>query len=204
MADCDRFQGRQDSDLAAFDVAELQHLDAGSWFYREDPFEQIAAGRVTSPPASDQHQPIPILAEALKVIADIGVMVNIELKCLSTDADDSLDRVVNDIQAAGLVQGSLVSAFDHSILRQLKVRYPALATAALVEDSHPDMMLDYLADLGVAGYHVHEQLATSSLINTLRDAGLFVGVYTVNDAARKRALLSAGVGAVITDFLDET
>ncbi|MDO6459109.1 glycerophosphodiester phosphodiesterase family protein [Granulosicoccaceae sp. 1_MG-2023] len=191
--------GRAGEPLSEFSLLELQQLDNSSWFYREDPFGQLRAGKTRLP--ADTRQSICTLDEVLGLLSGFGLGINIEVKSLHRDTDHSIATLVELIGAAGLHEDCVVSAFDHTILRSLKSADPAIAVAPLVDDWIPRNTTDYLRELGASGLHVEDRQATPELLRELTDAGYYLAVYTVNDAERKRELLDWGVGAVITDFL---
>ena len=62
-------------------MAEIRTLDAGSWFERDDPFDQVAAGVVrTDELASYVGEKIPTLREAFELNLDLDWSLNLELK----------------------------------------------------------------------------------------------------------------------------
>ena len=198
---CGLFPGREDHRLETFNFNELRQLDAGSWFYKSDPHNQIAEGNVIIPSKSERRQNIPSLDEVLEFISASQLAVNVELKCLHEDREASAKWVINSLKDSNLVDNTVVSAFDHSILELIKQLDSSIATAALVEDKHPENLSTYLVDLKADGYHIHDDMASQSLFDELRHQGIFVCVYTVNDRKRKKQLLDMGASAVITDFL---
>nr|XP_020499138.2 glycerophosphodiester phosphodiesterase domain-containing protein 5-like [Labrus bergylta] len=73
------FPNRTDLDASMFTWAELQQLNAGSWFLSRDPF-----GTVSSLPEADcsraQNQSIPSLAQFLEVASSSGRLVLFDLR----------------------------------------------------------------------------------------------------------------------------
>ena len=55
------------------------------------------------------------------------------------------------------------------------------------------------AELGCVSVHVGEPGLDRAGIANIHDAGFLAAAYTVNDVARARALLAAGIDALITD-----
>jgi len=76
-----RYPDRAPWSIYEFTYAELIRLDAGSWYIDKDPFQQIAAGRVTPIefPAM-RGLKIPTLREALELTKKLGWKVNVEIK----------------------------------------------------------------------------------------------------------------------------
>ncbi|MGD9036349.1 MAG: glycerophosphodiester phosphodiesterase family protein, partial [Syntrophobacterales bacterium] len=71
-----------------FTLDEIRLLDFGSWFRKQDPFGQIAAGMVAeSDLASYVHQQAPTVREALTFTREHSWNVNLEIKDLGGNPD---------------------------------------------------------------------------------------------------------------------
>lgn len=197
----ERFSGRAPWRVAAFSLEELRTLDAGGWFYRDDPFGTVAAG--TALPESKEIVRIPTLVEVLRFAGAEELLLNVEIKDMRGSFEDAvvIDRILGAIEAAGCTSRVLVSSFNHDYLKRCSERCPQLATAALQEGSHPPGVVDYLRGLGVAAYHTDDAIVSETLVKSLREAGFFVGVFTVNDPQRSEELFGWGVNAVFADRL---
>lgn len=196
------FPERSPWNLHEFTLAELKQLDFGSWFVHTDPFGQIAAGAV--PAAMQlgyQGEAIPTLREALTFTRDQSFRVNVEIKDASGTAGDAfvVEKVVSLIEELNLIPQVIISSFNHSYLRRVKTVHPAVATAALV-DSRPDDPVDLVRSLGAVGYNPHFKDVLPEEIPAIRQAGIDVYVWTVNDETVMRALLANGASGIITDF----
>ncbi|MCA1946020.1 MAG: glycerophosphodiester phosphodiesterase [Desulfovibrio sp.] len=182
-----------------FLAEEVRTLSAGAWFLESAPHrdmehqtdrEEIAAQRV------------PTLREALALTRAHRFPMNLEIKDHAGQPGDGLvvARVLDllaEAQCDGLV---LLSSFRHEYLAQARALCPSLPTAALVEDRHPDNLIDFLRRLGVMAYHPEYTMVDAALVHELHAAGLRVHVWTVNERAHARALLGMGVDALITDW----
>ncbi len=203
IATLSEFSSRTSWDPTKLTFSELEQLDAGSWFLQADPFGTIASGEVSPNEFSlVKQQKIPLLRDVLNDCRQYNFPVNIEIKDqMGTSADgDIVGKVVDLIKATDTEQLVLVSSFNHDYLRQVKKLNPFLGTAALVENSHPEDLLDYLADLGVAAYHPDQQITDDVLIKQLKDLGIRVNLWTVNDLERAQYFIDAGATFICTDW----
>lgn len=101
-------------ELSDMTVAELKEYDFGSWFDPKFIGERIAT-----------------LEECLEV-AQLFDTVNLELKAPMDGNDAAYIRMVADaIESAGLTERVVVSAFKHSLLKQLKEILPEVKVGAL-------------------------------------------------------------------------
>jgi len=163
-------------------LAELKRLDAGSWF---DP---RFAG-----------ESVPTLEEALVLIADLGLGLNLEIKPYPGQdvptAEIALDTLKR-LWPAG--RPLLVSSFEVPCLEVAKAVAPEIPRGYLLWDPPADWAA--IADrIGAATLNVHQDRQTAETVAAYRATGRPVLAYTVNDAARARTLFDWGVAAVFTD-----
>jgi glycerophosphoryl diester phosphodiesterase len=117
---------------------------------------------------------------------------------------------------------ALVSSFVPLYLKQIKEQSPVIETAVLTEglmplgeqqkyeqlgiELSPMLYFDgtdpasFLATLGSSIYHPYYSMLADIDIQELRQAGLAVNVWTVNDRTHMARLINAGVTGIITDF----
>ncbi len=76
-----------------------------------------------------------------------------------------------------------------------------MPTAALQMYKHPSKLIDYLHTLQVDAYHPEDKITKQKTVASLREAGFFVNVFTVNKTKRKKKLFDWGVNGIFTDFL---
>ena len=146
---------------------------------------------------------VPLLAEALDVMLP-GVCV-VEMKTQPGRNGPFCDAVASVL--ATREQRIVVSSFDPTILRRMRVLLPALRTALLVgmvsSDEERDAMIVEARDAGHAEMHVARRVLGGDTGGGWFSAGLDVVAWTVNDAAEVAALRDRGLFAVITDVPDE-
>ncbi|MDX1296280.1 MAG: glycerophosphodiester phosphodiesterase family protein, partial [Sulfurimonadaceae bacterium] len=116
------------------------------------------------------------------------------------DDETVVRSIVGMIEDMGCADRVLLSSFYHPYMTLAKRAAPKIPASALQELIHPDNLLEYLGQLGVDGYHMDDSIADLETVSLLKSEGFFVGVYTVNDKARREELFSWGVDAVFTDL----
>lgn len=136
---------------------------------------------------------IPLLAEVLEAMpASIGI--NIELK-----GADSAGPVVDLLRARNVPAAQiLLSAFDHRELHAARALAPEFARGALF-GRNPGDCISAATAVAAHSAHLHQLSATPTRLQALRQAGLEVLVYTINDPAIARTLARAGARGVFTD-----
>ncbi|ABB44509.1 Glycerophosphoryl diester phosphodiesterase [Sulfurimonas denitrificans DSM 1251] len=180
------FDSKKPYRVCDFTFEELKRLDYGSWFYTDN----------------SKAEPLLTLHDALIFIKENNLFLNLEIKDISYAFSDNevvekIVKEINDIQCSDRV---LVSSFRHEYLKIIKTKLH-IPTAALAEDSHPKELLSYLRGLGVDGYCLNDELVDKKSVEMLREAGFFVGVYTVNSTLRSHVLFEMGVNFIFSDSL---
>jgi len=203
VASLPEFAGRSPWFLRNFTHAELQKLNAGSWFFQSDPFGTVAAGGI---PAEDvksiRAQQIPLLRDVLIYCRTYDFPLNLEIKDQSGSAADRtiVAQVMKMIEVTRTESLVLISSFNHDYLRQAKQLNRTVATAALVENSHPESLLSYLRDLAVDAYHPDQLITDPALVRQLASDGIRVNLWTVNDPELARDYIAAGATFICTDW----
>jgi glycerophosphoryl diester phosphodiesterase len=216
--------------VADFDVAEIQRLDAASWFIAPDGGDRSAKsfGTLAAVPAAKRGFyasgaiRIPTLAEALALTVELAWPVNVELKSVPSGQDEIVVFVMGQIAAANAEHLALISSFDHGLVAEVAAHYPFVATAALTTTPlyHPGgYCKNWIAadayhpsieaiGAGSVAYRRHPDRSTLRIedFEEARAWGVAVSVFTVNDY-RPRGLADhlrqAGVFGVFTDFPGE-
>ncbi|EPR40783.1 glycerophosphoryl diester phosphodiesterase [Desulfovibrio sp. X2] len=208
VAERPEFAARAPWPVAAFSLAELRGLDAGSWFAARDPHGAVAAGEVDAAALkAGRGARIPLLAEALAFTVRRGLAMNLEIKDqIHAPGDLSIvPQVLDAVRAAGAEGLVLLSSFNHTYVAEAVRLAPALPCGALVEERHAAggdaaSIAAYLKELGAAAYHPDDEITDLDLVRGLFEHGVLVNLYTVNDMARALALFEAGATTVITDY----
>ncbi|MCW8953494.1 MAG: glycerophosphodiester phosphodiesterase family protein [Sulfurimonas sp.] len=184
VQEIEAFKSRKPYLVHDFTFEELSTLDYGSWFNKE-------------------HEPLLTLNDALEFIKDKHLYMNVEIKDMHNSFSDEtvVSTVLKKIVDKDLQNQVLISSFRHEYLLMIKEKAPNIATAALVEDEHPNELIEYLKRLHVDAYNLNDELVDEKILAKLKKAGFFVNVYTVNDAVRAKELFDMGVNGIFTDFL---
>jgi glycerophosphoryl diester phosphodiesterase len=115
-------------------------------------------------------------------------------------------KVLDTLEHAGCAGRAIVMAFNPAVVKEVRALAPEQATALLVDDHHVQeagvpttMALQWARAAGVHSLGLHHTLCDAALVKAAHEAGILVGVFTVNDAATMRRMEEAGVDLIITD-----
>ena len=165
-------------------LAELQTLDAGSWFGPEWEGERI-----------------PSLEEMLEVTRG-RLPLNIELKLHGHERGlvDLAIRALHDNNIEDhCPQKTMVTSFDHQVAAAIKRADPALTVGAILgKQQFHDGIFTFPVDVLSAEY----ALVDEDFMARATGAGKQVHVWTVNEPDEFRRMIDLGVDAVITNFPD--
>lgn len=161
--------------VVRWSVAELSHLDAGSWF---DP--------------DFSGEKIPTLEEVL-VWAGERLRINIEIKTAAAAAAVLL--LLRDFPRSRV----LISSFDHRLLAGVRQQDDTLPLGFLCDSRFWRGGVRRAVASGAESYHPRADVVSRSLLLACRQAGLAVYPWTVDAAAEVRRFLLLGVAGLFTN-----
>ena len=123
------------------------------------------------------------------------VPLNLELKRRRADTSIWLESLLPAITAR---PRTLVSSFDHALLRAIRVAEPGRQLAPIASRG-PHELLRAAEEIGAATVHCHRRVAFGDFVTAAATSGWPVLVYTINDAGAARDLFGRGVAGVFTD-----
>jgi len=167
----------------ALTLSAIRHRDAGSWF------DWSFAG-----------ERVPTLAEAIAVLAELGLGANIELKAerrCAAETGAAAAELLTRLWPSHL-PAPLISSFVAEAVAAARDCTPAIARGLLVRAVTRNWRR-HADSLGCTIINADHRLLRPAVVAEIRKAGYPVLAYTVNDAARARELFDWGVSAVFSD-----
>ena len=136
---------------------------------------------------------IPTLDEVFEAVR--GKMdVNVELKAAGIERDVS--RI---IRAHDAIDGSMVSSFDWGALRRMREIDPDVRVGVLAERG-ASKLLDAAVAMKAFAVNPRNDMVDEMFCHAAHARGLQVLVWTVDDVARMRTLIGAGVDGIMTNY----
>lgn len=157
--------------------------------------------------------PKPTLAEVVGAVRrfahDAGLPepgFNIEIKsapphygAFQPPADQLARRVLQEVHALGIGQQCLVQCFDPAVLAVLHQQAPALPTAFLLEQPFTVQLGLRVLGFRPAFFSPSFRLIDQAMANELRENGIGLLAWTVNDGRDMERMIRLGVQGLITD-----
>jgi len=198
----DIFPERVPAAFSTYSLAEIRSLDAGSWFERDDPFGQVAAGAVDRQELTRYvGEKVPMLREAFELTLELEWFLNLELKAQPIPQND-FDLVSAVLDLADEVKigpdNLLFSSARFSWLKTLKQRRPEFEVQAIL-GLFPEDPMDFTDPFFDTFNPRHTRVSVDQLKRQV-DLGLKLNPYSVNDDEMIASLIEIGVAGLITDF----
>jgi len=198
----DIFPGRVPAAFSTYTLAEIRSLDAGSWFERDDPFGQIAAGVVDRQElAGYAGEKVPTLREAFELTLELDWFLNLELKAQPSPKND-FDLVSSVLSLADEVNiGAdhlLFSSARLAWLKTLKQHRSEFEVQAIL-GLFPEDPIDF-SDPFFDTFNPRYTRVSVDQLKRQVDLGLKLNPFTVNDDEMIARTIEIGVAGLITDF----
>jgi glycerophosphoryl diester phosphodiesterase len=153
-----------------------------------------------------QGQRVPLLSDVLDWAMAHEQLVNVEVKSDVKRRRDLLHGVIELLSRHPYAaRGVLLSSFDPRFIYRLARALPSIPSAFLFHTKSPIARAAALVGaatfnrLGARAVHPEHVLVTEQRMQGWRSKKALVGVWTVNDPARARALATLGVDYIVTD-----
>ena len=172
--------------VAAASAVEIRKLDAGLWFGAEW-----------------RHPPVPRREEALKLVVELDLEANVEIKPCPGREVETAKAVLDVIRRCWPRRRKppLVSSFAPACLATARLGMPDLPRGLLLWETPADW-LEQARALGCASVHCADRYLSAAWASAIKAAGYELAVYTVNDPARARVLYGWGADSIISDRPD--
>ncbi len=182
-----------------FHDADLNKLSNARGLLAKKRWQDLQRVRVYSPRGSRQpSQPMTHLAEAVALMAELGLGLNMEIKpSLKGQGPETLMKAMECLKTLpGLPL--VISSFDQRTLQAAQQLWPTIPRLMLWQRL-PSDWADSATRLAVHGVGLDQRHLRPAQVAVLRAQGREVYVYTVNSIKKARQLMAWGVQGVFTD-----
>ncbi|MBY0123524.1 glycerophosphodiester phosphodiesterase [Bacillus sp. S/N-304-OC-R1] len=165
-----------------FTLAELQKLDAGSWFSKDFTGEKI-----------------PTLNEVLDLLKDTEIVLNVEIKNDVIPYIGIEEKVLTIIDAYNYNNKTIISSFNHYCVKKVHQLNPSIETAILFMELLYEPW-NYAKSLGASGLHVYVPVSFTDMSKESTKMGFPVRVFTVNEEIQMNQLIDLKIDTIMTDY----
>jgi glycerophosphoryl diester phosphodiesterase len=197
-----RYPDRDPWRYTSFTLDEIKRLDAGSWFVKTDPHQQILAGNISQTDLNSYSGvKVPTLTEALELTQKLNWKINLELKVLPDKMKHFpvLDHVLHKLEKMEFsIDQFVISSFNWDWLRKIQKQKPEYRVEALI--GYPEIKPLNWGDFEFASYNVNRKLTTPEEIKKVTQKGIKINLYNINDKNDMIEFIEAGASGIITDY----
>lgn len=152
-------------------------------------------------------EPVPALGDLLDLLKPTaaGLLLEIKVGPRGRRYPDIEPKALARVRARGLMDRTVVMAFEPDTLSRVRELEPAIATILLVGRRggvSPIAAPALARTFGAYGLGLDHRLIDAPVLAAARRANLHVAAWTVNDEATMRRLIDLGVDTLITDRPD--
>lgn len=170
-------------------LAELRHLDAGSWFNRRYP--PLARARYAG-------GEIPLLAEVLAWVRDRKCLAYLEIKRARPRYIGIEERVLEEIYRARVSSLVTVISFSFPALKRLRLLDPEIALG--IDSTRPLLAVPRAKVIGASCVLPHWAFAPRRFLSRAHGAGLAVIVWGLDERHWMHRKVTDGVDGIITRY----
>jgi len=194
-------------------LAQLQRLDAGSWFERRlsrRPRVRAMVRRISAEAGAEiprySGEPVPSLEDVLSLLKPAGLeRIYIELKGNTRTQQELLQSVLALVREHPVERSTTLLSFDHALIRRAKELATGVRSAALFPARGRRLVsmrsiIRFAESAGVDEVALHFGLATQRSVEAFHERGLSVSVGTANSKLSMRRIVSCGADSIMTNF----
>lgn len=146
---------------------------------------------------------IPLLKDVLELVKPTNLVINIELKPSGKNNQKLVEKVLRQVEKAGMEDRVIYSSFDHDAVRMIHEESQDAETAYLYGNGFKNGDA-YALNSGIPGVHPSaNQMRSPHTMEQYKNSGLKIRVWTVNDEMDMQMFIKDDVEAIITNYPDK-
>jgi len=165
-------------------------------------WEKAKSFSIKDNPCNCTPESIPTLEAGLKLIHELGLSLNLELKIHGDERQDLLDAALPLVDHYWQRERDLlITSFDIEILRLVRAKRPQSALGYICERI-PENWQELAEELNLTSFNPNHKSLNRALVQNVIAHGLDIYAYTPNQADLVEHMWDWGLTGVITDNLD--
>ena len=201
----------KDGEVVVIHDPALERTTTGAGAVSDRTLAELRTLRLKGRDGKGTEEAIPTLDEVVGLAAPTPVRLLLEIK---VDARGGRypgieEKALAILDRHGMAGRTLVMAFQEETVRRIRTLRPEVWVGGLYEKrdlaemrSTVEREIERLRDAGARFIGLHQGLVSSDVVEQAEQAGLLLGVWTVNDAGAMKRFIELGVGILITDRPD--
>ena len=201
----------KDGQVVVIHDPTLERTTTGAGPVSDRTLPELRALRLKGRDGKVTEELVPTLDDVAHLVAPTPVRLLLEIKA---DAKRQRypgieEKILGILESHGMAARTIVMAFEEETVRRIGKLQPEVAAGRLywqrnLDEMHSTIQREIGAQRGLGARFVglHQELVTAEVVKQAEQAGLLLGVWTVNDAGAMKRFIGMGVGILITDRPD--
>lgn len=140
--------------------------------------------------------------EAVKIIADSNLILNIDGGKMDYSDKNIASKIVNILQKYNMLKRCFIVLTDPEIRKSFHEMYPDICLSWLYDKNNSiTEEIKKIKEYDRAMLSIHISCATKGILKALNEAGIYYQVYSVQDSKVSKELFAQGVPMVETDCI---
>ena len=167
------------------------------WDYTRAELEGISAGKTKDD--SYGFTPVPSLEEYLSMIKPTGLYTNIELKTAPVYYPGIEEKTLELVSRFGLLDRIIFSSFNWLSVFRIRQLCPEAVTGLLFDGMKLVNIGSCIHASGIDCYHPSYKLLDDGAVGELKESGVRINVWTVNEPGEMLQCKAWGIDGLITN-----
>lgn len=165
-----------------FTFSEIKKLDAGSYFSKEYVNEKVTS-----------------VEELLLMVKGKNIILNFEIKNNIIEYPNIEEKLLDIIYRYGMQKNVIISSFNHYSMVKIKKLSSEIKTGLLYMENLycPEKYAKYV---GAEAIHPYYYSVNREIVNKVKQEGIMINTFTVNDTNYMKYLMDLGVDGIITNY----
>lgn len=168
-----------------YTYSDLSKLDAGSWYSKD--FKGLK---------------IPAIDELIYLVKDSDIIIDFEVKNGIIQYKDIEEKLIDVIYEHNIQDRVILSSFNHYSMVKCKEISNEIKTGLLYMEGlyKPEQ---YAKSASADALHPYFYALNNELIRNIKDAGIAINTFTVNEINYMKYFYQAGIDGIITNYPDK-
>lgn len=181
-------------------LGRCEDAEGSIYSYRYDTIKSFSVGEKFSP--EHKNETVPLFDEVLAYIKDRDVFINCERKRDTGFCFADEEEVIRLLNQYNMAQKSIISSFDHRLLKNIKKKHPEYRVGILYSDTLGIDIIKYCMENSFDAVHPNFKLVDKAFVDEAHRHGIEVNVWTVDDMKDIIKMKECGVDNIITNDVE--
>lgn len=168
--------------------------------YRYETIKSFSVGEKFSP--EYKNETVPYFNEVLVYLKENAMFLNCEIKRDTSFCFADEEEVIKLIDKYDMAEDSIISSFDHRLLKNIKKQHPEYRVGILYSETHGIDIIEYCIKNSFDAVHPDFKLVDKAFVDKAHENGIEVNVWTVDNVRDIMRMKEYGVDNIISNDVE--